>query len=63
MYSLHFYVPETHLDRVKQALFAVGAGQYRAYDQCCWQIRGEGQFRPLPTSQPYVGQVGHLEQV
>ncbi len=63
MYKLCFYVPESHLEQVKTALFAKGAGCYKAYDQCCWQVRGEGQFRPLPNSQPYVGQLDQLEKV
>ena len=55
MYKLCFYVPESHLDAVKNALFEAGAGSCQDYDQCCWQILGEGQFRPLPGSQPYLG--------
>jgi len=62
MYKLSFYVPEAHLEPVKSALFAEGAGHYKAYDQCCWQVRGEGQFRPLPDSRPYLGQVNQLEK-
>jgi hypothetical protein len=63
MYKINFYVPETHLDSVKNALFAKGAGRYKAYDQCCWQVRGQGQFRPLENSQPYLGQINQLETV
>jgi hypothetical protein len=63
MYKLCFYVPESHLESVKSALFSKGAGLYDAYDQCCWQVRGEGQFRPLANSQPYQGQVNQLEKV
>jgi hypothetical protein len=63
MYKLSFYVPESHLEPVKSALFAKGAGHYKAYDQCCWQVRGEGQFRPLADSRPYSGQTGQLENV
>jgi hypothetical protein len=63
MYKLSFYVPETHLERVKSALFSKGAGHYKAYDQCCWQTRGEGQFRPLVNSNPALGQVNQLEKV
>jgi hypothetical protein len=63
MYKLSFYVPESYLEPVKTALFAKGAGQYNAYDQCCWQVRGEGQYRPLPHSQPYRGKTCHLERV
>ncbi|MDD2600672.1 MAG: NGG1p interacting factor NIF3 [Kiritimatiellae bacterium] len=56
MYKLTIYIPETHLEQVKDALFAAGAGQYQNYDRCCWQVRGEGQFRPLPGSQPFLGE-------
>lgn len=63
MYKLSFYVPESHLESVKNALFAKGAGCYKAYDQCCWQVRGEGQFRPLADSQPYLGRFNQLEKL
>ncbi len=63
MYKLCFYVPETHLDAVKNAVFAAGAGRIGAYDSCCWQALGQGQFRPLAGSQPFIGQVGLVEQV
>jgi hypothetical protein len=63
MYKLHFYVPETHLEVVKNALFAKGAGRYKAYDQCCWQVLGQGQFRPLQNSRPYQGRLNQLETV
>jgi hypothetical protein len=62
MYQLSFYVPESHLETVKNALFAVGAGHFGAYDQCCWQVLGSGQFRPLDGSRPFVGEVGTLHQ-
>lgn len=58
MYKLCFYVPETHLESVKQAVFAAGAGRQGDYDQCCWQTLGRGQFRPLPGSNPYIGYSG-----
>jgi hypothetical protein len=63
MYKLCFYVPEDHLEAVKTAVFAAGAGRIGDYDQCCWQISGQGQFRPLPGSQPFIGETGALEIV
>jgi len=63
MFKLTVYVPETHLEAVKEALFAAGAGRYAAYDRCCWQVLGEGQFRPLAGSDPFIGQTGELERV
>lgn len=63
MYKLIFYVPASHVEQVKDALFESGAGQYNNYDRCSWQILGEGQFRPLSGSQPFLGVAGKLEKL
>jgi len=60
MYKLCYHVPESHLDVTKQALFQAGAGRLGNYDQCCWQTRGQGQFRPLAGSRPFLGEAGNL---
>ncbi len=61
MYKLCYHVPKSHLEVTKQALFEAGAGKLGAYDQCCWQVKGQGQFRPLDGSQPFLGEPGTLE--
>lgn len=63
MYQLTFYVPASHLEAVKDAVFAAGAGRYNGYDHCAWQTLGEGQFRPLAGSDPYLGEIDQLERV
>ncbi len=63
MYKLTVYVPVAHVESVKEALFAAGAGRYAAYDRCCWQVLGQGQFRPLAGSDPFIGQAGVVEHV
>ena len=63
MYKLGFYVPEAQLEQVKEALFAAGAGRIGNYDRCCWQTLGQGQFRPLEGSNPFIGEPGQLERV
>ena len=63
MFKLCVYIPVSHLEPVKQALFAAGAGRIGDYDSCCWQVKGEGQFRPLDGSQPFIGQTGEVERV
>lgn len=63
MFKLCFYVPESHLEVVKSALFAAGAGQIGNYDSCCWQVLGQGQFRPLQGSAPFIGQQDSVEVV
>lgn len=62
MYKLCYHVPESHLEVTKRALFDAGAGKLGNYDQCCWQVRGQGQFRPLSGSQPFLGEPGKLER-
>lgn len=63
VYKLCYYVPESHLENTKQAVFDAGAGRIGGYDSCCWQVKGEGQFRPQPGSQPFIGQEGAISQI
>jgi structural toxin protein (hemagglutinin/hemolysin) RtxA len=63
MYQIVVYVPESHLEQIKTALFEAGAGKVGDYDHCAWQTLGQGQFRPLRGSDPYLGKVDELERV
>ena len=63
MYKITLYVPVTHVESVKAAMFAAGAGRIGHYDCCAWQVLGVGQFRPLAGANPFIGQVGAVEAV
>ncbi len=63
LYQIVVYVPDTHVEQVKTALFSAGAGRIGDYDCCAWQTLGQGQFRPLENSQPYLGKKGTIETV
>ena len=63
MYKLSFFIPASHVEEVKTALFNKGAGRIGQYDYCSWQILGAGQFRPLKGSSPFIGNHGKLKQV
>lgn len=63
MYKVCFYVPAEYLEAVKSAMFDAGAGRVGDYDRCAWQVLGQGQFRPLEGSQPFIGQAGEVEKV
>ena len=64
MYSkLEIYVPATHAEAVKDAVFRAGAGALGRYRACCWQTTGIGQFEPLEGSSPFLGEPGALERV
>ena len=56
-------MPDSHLAAVKTAMFEAGAGRVGNYDCCAWQTRGEGQFRPLDGSTPFLGNQGQIETV
>ena len=63
MYKICFFVPESHVEKVKAALFEKGAGHMGNYDFCAWQTKGESQFRTLNGSQPFIGRPGITEKV
>ena len=44
-------------------MFEAGAGRVGNYDCCAWQTKGEGQFRPLDGSSPFLGNQGQIETV
>ncbi|NUF99466.1 NGG1p interacting factor NIF3 [Acinetobacter oleivorans] len=63
MLKLIYYVPESHLESTKQAIFSAGAGGIGNYEHCAWQVKGIGQFKPVKGADPYIGELGELEQV
>ena len=63
MYQISFYVPETDLEKVKNAMFDAGAGCYNNYQQCAWQTIGMGQFKPVNNARPAIGLLGELETI
>ena len=63
MYKLTVFIPDKALESVKTALFKAGAGTVGNYEQCCWQIQGVGQFKPLSGSTPHIGKPDSLETV
>lgn len=63
MLKLIYYVPESHLELTKQAIFSAGAGGIGNYEHCAWQVKGIGQFKPVKVAAPYIGQLDELEQV
>jgi len=61
--KLAVFVPETHLDQVREALGRAGAGQVGNYDLCSFAVRGLGTFRPGPGTNPFIGRTGELSRV
>jgi dinuclear metal center YbgI/SA1388 family protein len=54
------FIPVDHLDKVRKAVFAAGAGQIGKYDKCSYNIEGSGTFRGGEDTNPYLGLKGEF---
>ena len=65
MFQISFYVPKSHTELVKKAMFDAGAGSTNNsnYTNCSWQIEGDGQFMPTQKANPVIGTLGQLETI
>ncbi|HBG41143.1 Nif3-like dinuclear metal center hexameric protein [Limibacterium fermenti] len=54
------FVPDTHAEYVRTALFNAGAGNIGNYDSCSYNLTGEGTFRAGESTNPFVGEIGEL---
>lgn len=52
------FVPIAYLDKVREALFAAGAGNIGAYSECSFAASGTGTFKAGAGTAPFVGQSG-----
>lgn len=57
------YVPESHLDAVREVACKAGAGGIGNYTQCSFSWDGEGTFLGGAGANPTVGKAGGLERV
>ena len=61
-YKCVTYVPPTHLESVREALWEAGAGQVGRYSRCSYASTGIGTFWPEGETHPFLGEVGTLNQ-
>ena len=58
--KLVVFVPETHLIRVREAVFTAGAGGIGDYTECSFSGHGHGTFLPHENARPFAGRIGKL---
>lgn len=63
LFKLVVFVPKTHHEQVREALWNAGAGGIGNYDCCSFNIEGTGTFRPGEGTDPFIGTRGKLETV
>jgi len=54
------YIPESHLEIVRNALFDAGAGVIGNYDKCGFASSGTGSFRANEMAKPFRGEKGKI---
>jgi dinuclear metal center YbgI/SA1388 family protein len=62
--KLFCFVPVDHLESVRSAIFAAGAGQIGRYSECGFSVEGAGTFLAGEGTQPFIGRQGsrHTEK-
>jgi hypothetical protein len=61
--KLVVFVPAEAIDRVRNAVFAAGAGRIGDYERCSWYTAGTGTFLGGEDTSPAVGAAGSEERV
>ncbi len=56
--KLYVFVPETHAEKLRQAIFAAGGGHIGQYQDCSFNTGGEGTFTGLAGTNPFAGTPG-----
>jgi dinuclear metal center YbgI/SA1388 family protein len=58
--KLTTFVPMQNAAALRTALFRAGAGSIGNYDQCSFNVDGQGTFRGNENSQPVIGEKGKI---
>ena len=61
--KLTTFVPNEHKNDVLAALSEAGAGNIGNYEECSFQLEGQGTFKPNAKANPHIGEQGKLEHV
>ncbi len=54
------YVPSANAKSLRNKLFEAGAGAIGNYDNCSFNLEGEGSFKPNEDANPAIGKKGEL---
>lgn len=63
VFKLATYVPVSHAELVRSALFEAGAGRIGNYSETSFNIEGNGTFKPLKGAKPFIGSTNRREAV
>ncbi|MDD4150714.1 MAG: Nif3-like dinuclear metal center hexameric protein [Bacteroidales bacterium] len=53
-------IPAKHVEKVRLAMFAAGAGAIGNYNNCSFNVSGTGSFKAGENTNPYIGKKGKI---
>jgi len=62
-HKLVTFVPKSDFKKLRDALYAKGAGEYNNYSHSGFYNQGTGNFKPLADSNPYLGEKDSLNEI
>jgi len=63
VFKFAVYVPVKYANKVSRALFDAGAGKIGNYTETSFNIAGQGTFKPMEGTNPFIGKIGEKETV
>jgi len=63
VFKFAVYVPTQYADKVSQSIFKAGAGKIGKYTETSFNINGQGTFKPMKGTNPFIGKIGEKETV
>lgn len=63
LYKLSVFIPKGYVGKVRDALFSVANPIIGNYENCSFETRGRGTFRPIGDANPFIGKTGKTEFV
>ncbi len=63
LYKIAVFVPNEYSSEVEKAIGDAGGGHIGNYRDCNFKVQGEGTFRPIEHSDPFIGEKNKLTRV
>ncbi len=56
LYKLSVFIPKGYINGVRDVLFKYGNPKIGNYENCSFETKGKGSFKPLEGSNPFIGE-------
>ncbi|MCL4542135.1 MAG: Nif3-like dinuclear metal center hexameric protein [Deltaproteobacteria bacterium] len=63
LYKLSVFIPKGYVKRIRDVLFAYANPRIGNYENCSFETKGRGSFKPLSEASPFIGAKGETSFV